>query len=155
MLPHHILGSINNPTYEEGLDLAPLAREVHCERDYQNPIYSDVGAKPTTLNASMDLTYEGLYSETTLVSEAAYENANDNAPQDYLVPETILNKQRKDHHGGVHHNGTGEGTTSENRNDDYSVLGPTDYFILQPHIPKPTQQQLPSVDDEYSQLHHL
>ena len=146
---------MNNPTYEEGLDLAPLAREVHHERNYQNLIHSDVGAKPTTLNVSIDQTYEGLYSETTLVSEAAYESANDNAPQDYLVPETILNKQQKDHHGGVHHNGTGEGTTSEKRNDDYSVLGPTDYFTLQPHIPKPTQQQLPSADDEYSQLHHL
>ena len=83
-----------------------------------------------------------------------YECPNDNIPQDYLVPETILNKQQKDH-GRVYLTGAGEGTTSETKDDDYSALGPTDYFTLQPHIPKPTQQQHPPANDEYSQLHHL
>ena len=152
-IPLHA-GSIDNPNYEEGLDLAPLTREVHYERDFQNPIYSDVGANPTTTNASTHQTHEGLYSETTLVSEATYVNVNDNSPQDYLVPQTIINKQQKDH-SRVNHNGTGAGTTSDARDDDYSALGPTDYFTLQPHIPKPIEQQLPPANDDYSQLHHL
>ena len=113
---------------------------------HQNPIYSDVGANPATLNPSTDQMYEGLYSETALVSEAMYENANDTAPQDYLVPQTISR---------VNHNGTGSGTTSETRDDDYSALGPTDYSTLQPHIPKPIEQHLPPAADDYSQLHHL
>ena len=156
------IGSIENPTYDEGHDLTPLAREVNKERDdQQRPIYSNVNAIPTTINAIVNQTYEGLYSDTTLVSEATYTNVNGNAPQDYLVPETVINKQRqKDHSRVNHHNGTaaGEGTTppqSTSRDDNYSALGPTDYFTLQPHIPKTTEQQLPPANDDYSQLHHL
>jgi hypothetical protein len=93
------------------------------------------------------------------INEATYENTNANAPapQDYLVPETIINKQRKDH-SRVNHNGTQEGTvTAETRDDKYSALGPIDYFTLQPHIPssRPAEQQLPPANDDYSQLHHL
>ena len=154
ILPVHV-GSVDNPTYEEGFDLTPLAGEVNGERHVQNPIYGDVDAIPTTVTAITNQTYEALYSEATLVNEATYENANDTSPQECMVPETIINKQRQDH-SRVNPNGTRVGTiTAETKDANYSTLGPTDYFTLQPHIPMPTEQQLPPTNDDYSQLHHL
>ena len=140
---------------------------MHYERDYQNPIYFDVGPNSTNLTANTDQMYEGLYSETTLVSDTIYESANDSVPQEYLVPEITTSKRHSDHGTSrVNHGGTMGGTTSETMygagtsqaaKDDtcYSVLGTTDYCTLQPHIPKPKQQQRPPTDDEYSQLRHL
>ena len=143
---------MNNPTYEEGI---PLENNI---RDGPSPIYSDVDEKSTTINAITNQTYEGLYSETAPVDDAMYENTNAKspAPQDYLVPNTIVNNQRKDH-SRVSHNGTQEGTiTADAMDNKYSALGPVEYFTLEPHIPnKPVEQQLPPANDDYSQLHHL
>ena len=140
---------MNNPTYEEGVLLE------NNKRDGPSPIYSDVGEKPTTINAITNQTYEGLYSETVPVDGAMYENTNAKSPvpQDYLVPDT---NQRKDH-SRVSHNGTQGGTiTADAMDNKYSALGPVEYFTLEPHIPnRPVEQQLPPANDDYSQLHHL
>lgn len=148
---------MNNPTYEESVDLAPLKNN---ERYGPSPIYSDVGEKPTIINAiNMNQTYEGLYSETAPVDDVTYENTNTKSPvpQDYLVPETIVNKQQQEDHSRASHNEIQGGTiTADAMDNKYSALGPVDYFTLQPHIPnRSVEQQLPPANDDYSQLHHL
>ena len=103
--------------------------------------------------------YESLYTEPTLIV------------QDYLSPVTLFSKGGRNYYNArIRNNSVSRvgGATAEatydvpqamdnieaNKNC-YSSLGPIDYSILQPHIPKPTQTQLPPTLDEYSTLQHL
>ena len=111
--------------------------------------------------------FEALYTETTLISESS-DNTQNNS-----VPPVLSSQGEKSYYNDEMCN-SGEqrnGTTSEvtevtydvpqakdsagvNDHNSYSSLGPIDYSILQPHIPKPIQQQLPPTDDQYSCLQH-
>ena len=109
--------------------------------------------------------FEALYTETTLISDSSYDTLNNSAP---VVPTS--KGERNYCNGGAHNNTrqrnrtTSETTydvpqtacteSAENDNSCYSSLGPVDYSILQPHIPKPTQKPLPPTDDQYSCLQH-
>ena len=90
---------VDNPTYGEGFSIGPLTTEENDERDFQNPLYSDLG--PNTTNPSTQNTYEGLYSESTMARKTLYENTHNS------VPGTLTNG------GGQANGGMRVATTSE------------------------------------------
>ena len=146
---------MDNPTYDEGIRV----NHHSAERHFRNPVYSDIShGSPNTTNSQTRNMYKGVYkSGSAMVSEALYENTHNSAPGALTDGEEQAN-------GGQ--GMTRETTSSEaiydmpsaldNVDDDncYSALGPVDYFTLQPHTTKATQQQLPPNDDEYSYLQH-
>ena len=72
-------GSMDNPTYDEGINIGPLATEVNHVgngENIQNPDYSDVGPSfPNTTNPTTQNIHEGLYSVSTMAGEMSlYEN---------------------------------------------------------------------------------
>ena len=96
---------MDNPTYDEGINIGPLATEVNHVgngENIQNPDYSDVGPSlPNTTNPPTQNIHEGLYSESTMARETLYENTHSS------VPGTLTN-------GGEQANdGMSGGTTSE------------------------------------------
>ena len=119
-----VRGSPDNPTYDKGIIVAPIAirttgvdDDVDDERLFQNPLYSDVSDMNSQKNTN---THHTVSSKKTLT----YENTQVSG---------VLMKDKAD-------------------DSCYSTLGLTEYATIQPHIPKATQQQSPPDDDEYSQL---
>lgn len=150
-----LLGSVNStirsmdhPKFREGIVLCTFDHE----KDGQNALnFEDDSYSPNKIN-SLTPQYEALYSESTVIrsTDTQYEN---------IISETLSNEQ------GLINGGTKERTASEpayelptclNEGADncYSTLGPTGYSTLEPHIPKVKQQQFPTGNDQYSQLHH-
>ena len=134
---------MDDQTYDEDIG----ANHVIAERDFQNPLYSDIGPG----------SYEILHSESALVSETLYDDIHN------CVPGALTNRGEQVNGGQGMRNRTASSEAIYdmplalyNVDDDncYSTLDPADYFTLQPHTSKATQQQLPPNDDEYSCLQH-
>ena len=129
--------SMDNPTYDENISVTPIATRIVPDEDderlFQNPLYSDTGHS-SSKKLDPHHPYEDIKMDT-LVS-TSYENVHG--------PGALSNEEFQ--------NGN---ETGDNVSDScYSALDrSTEYSTLEPHIPKPSQEQLPSTDD-YSQLHH-
>lgn len=108
--------------------------------------------------------FEALYTETALISDSSDDTQNNS------VPAVLSSEGEQNYCNGGTYNSGGErnGTISEatydvpqakdsveDGNNCYSSLGPIDYSMLQPHIPKAIEPQLPPTDDQYSCLQHL
>ena len=124
---------MDNPTYDGPPRTA--VNHVVDEREFRNPLYSGVSiSSPNTTNSN---TYEGVYSDGTLVNEGGQTDGGMSggtaSEAMYSVPPDVDNVE------------------DDNR---YSALGTTDYSTLQPHISDLTQHQLSPNTDEYSCLQH-
>ena len=149
---------MDNPTYEEGINVAPPVMEVHHEEDIQlqNPLYFDVGPHqhnisymyPQTKTNSM---CEGVYSDCEAVGETYYENPH-NSNND-LFNEKEFNSELKGGIATAFPYEVPQALVNADNDNCYSAVGPTDYATLEPHVPQ-TKQQLPPDNDQYSQLHH-
>ena len=140
--------SMDHPNFRDGVVLCSFDHE----KDGQNALnFKDNSYSPNKTN-SFTPQYEALYSESTVIrsTDTQYES---------IISGTFGNEQ------GLINSGTKERIISEpayelpthlNEGVDncYSTLGPTDYSILEPHIPKVKQQQPPPDNDQYSQLQH-
>ena len=116
---------MDNPTYDEN-----VVSNEEDERLFQNPLYSDVGHCSSN-NSNPHHPYEDVKTDTPV--STSYENIR-----------------------GLGASGNEEfqngGDVSESC---YSALHHSpDYSTLEPHIPKPYQEQLQPSEDDYSQLHH-
>jgi hypothetical protein len=155
MLVLVIITGSKKPHYYDEVEICVSPTDKKSE---SNSSYSTI--KPPTI-------FEALYTKTTLISGSSDDTQNNSVPA--AVP--TREGERNYYNGGAHVNNGGQrnGTTSEatydvpqttctdsieNDNSCYSSLGAVDYSMLQPHIPKPTQQQLPPTDDQYSCLQH-
>ena len=149
---------MDNPNYEESIKFGPLQAETYdhvyesYDKDFQNSVYSEIG--PSSLNTT-NTPIQSIYNvESKMANEILYQTCSS-------VPGSSTSKEG-DTNGGMTGGSTSEAiydvpSTLDNIDDDncYSALGPGDYFTLQPHISKHTQQQFPPADNEYSLLHHL
>ena len=127
--------SMDNPTYDESISVTHTARRrvsnEEDERLFQNPLYLDIGHS----SSNPPQTYEEIKMDTHNISTSS-ENVHG--------PGALSNEQFQN----------GGDIVS---NSCYAALDhSTDYFTLEPHIPKPyqDQRQVPPSEDDYSQLHH-
>ena len=150
---------MDNPTYAEGINVAPPVIEVHHEEDIQlqNPLYFDVDPHQHSISymyprAKTNSTYEGVYSDCEAVGETYYENPHNSNENDFFNEKEFSSELN----GGIAIPVPYEEPQAlvHAINDKcYSAVGPTDYASLEPHIPQ-TKQQLPPDNDQYSQLHY-
>ena len=153
MLVLYITAGSKKPHYYDEVDI------------YVPSIDKKSESNSSTLNTTkLPTIFEALYTETVLISDSSDDTQNNS------VPAVLSREGEQNYYNGEIRNSGGQrnGTTSEvtydvpqamdnaeDGNNCYSSLGPIDYSTLQPHIPKPTQQQLPPTDDQYSCLQHL
>ena len=130
---------MDNPTYDENISVTPTATrrtisDEDNERVFQNPIYSDVGHR-SVKNSNPHHPYEDIKTDTPV--SISHKNAHS---QGALGNEELENSNKVGDIVGDY---------------CYSVLDhSTVYSTLEPHIPKPYQEQLQPSTDDYSQLHH-
>lgn len=146
---------MDNPTYEEGVNVTPPVIEVHHEEDiqFQNPLYYDVSPHQHNISYMYQQTKTngmyGVYSDCGAVGETYYENPHNSDRKDFFN-EKDYNSELK---GGIATPVPYEVPQAlvHAVNDNcYSAVEPTDYASLEPHIPQ-TKQQLPPDNDQYSQ----
>ena len=123
---------MDNPTYDENICVIPATtRTISNEEDeriFRNPLYSDVGH----CSSSPHHNYENITTDTPIGT--SYENVHD--------PGALSNEEFQNSRDVV----------SESC---YSTLDHrTEYSTLEPHIPKPYQEQVQPSEDDYSRLHH-
>ena len=130
--------SMDNPTYDENISVIPntsrIVSDEYDERVFQNPIYSDVGHR-SAKNSNPHHPYEDIKMDTPV--STSHENA--------YGPGALGNEelQSSNEIGDI----VGDGC--------YSALDhSTEYSTLEPHVPKPYQEQLQPSTNNYSQLHH-
>ena len=128
--------SMDNPTYGENISVTPntsrIISDEEDERVLQNPIYSDVGHS-SAKNSNPHHSYEDIKMDTPI--STSHENVHSSA----LGNEELQSSNEV--------NIVGDGC--------YSALDhSTEYSTLEPHVPKPYQEQLQPSTDDYSQLHH-
>ena len=125
-----------------------------CASSIDKKVKGDSSALNTT---KLPTIFEALYTESALISGSSDDTQNNG------VPAVLSSEGEQNYYNGERNGTTSEVTydvpqamdSAEDDSNCYSSLGPIDYSTLQPHIPKPTQQQLPPTDDQYSCLQHL
>ena len=129
--------SMDNPTYDENISVTPNTSRTISDKDdervFQNPIFSDVGHN-SAKNSNPHHPYEDIKTDTPV--STSHENVHGSGA---LGNEELQSSNEV--------NIVGDGC--------YSALDHgTEYSTLEPHVPKPYQEQLQPSTDDYSQLHH-
>ena len=78
-------GSMDNPTYDEAINVTININHVDDELEVQNHPYSEIGPNPAAQSA-----YEGL-SESTMVSDHLYECIQNSGAQGALEDNNTMN----------------------------------------------------------------
>ena len=148
---------MDNPTYEEGINVAPPVTEAHHEDSediqLQNPLYFDVSPHQHNMypQAKTSSTYDGVYSDCEAVGKT-YENSHNSNKKDFLN-EKELNSELKGEIATPVPYEVPQALFHAVNDNCYSAVGPTDYATLETHIP-PDNDHIPPDNDQYSQLHY-
>ena len=164
---------MDNPTYNEGCQGIPTLKNLtldnEYEKEFENPIYSDetdiAYISPNKPNSQLqNIAHDGVYSESTEVTETPHENGADND----VAQGAHVNGANGNHtaNDGVKMKGaTSEGVYELPPNLDeaaagdencYSTFNPT-YSQLEPHlgVPKPgAEVPCQPNDNDYSHLEY-
>ena len=153
---------IDNPVYDENINIGPptATNNSHDERDFQNPLYSDIGPTSMNINTTNKPTHSATfeqpdYTDSAVLSEALYE-----IPCKHIPTHVNMNNEMRQASVGMD---SSEAVYDmppdlDDMNDDddnrYSVVGPTD--SSQPDLQHQGQHLTVSCDDsgDYSHLQH-
>ena len=153
---------MDNPVYDENINIGPptAINNSHDERDFQNPLYSDID--PTSMNSNTtnkptpSATFEQPgYTDSAVPSEAPYEIPCKHVPTH--VKENYGRKQASvgmDSSEAVYDMPPALDDMNDDDDNCYSVVGPTD--SSQPNFQREGQHLTVSRDDsgDYSHLQH-